>query len=134
MTQIPYTFNIFLGLIFWKMHKFKELKVWQRSIELVTAVYDASKDFPDFEKFRLLSQVCGAAVSIPSNIAEGAGRGSNKQFDQFLGYSLGSSFELETQCVVAKNLGYISSDKYEELSNELYQIQGMLIKLKQSLK
>lgn len=62
------------------MHNFKELKVWQKSMVLVTKVYSYSTEFPDFEKFRLLQQVCGSAVSISSNIAEGAGRGSNKDF------------------------------------------------------
>ena len=79
------------------MNNFKELRVWQLSIDLVTKVYSYSKDFPDFEKFRLLQQVCGLAVSIPSNISEGAGRNSKKEFNLFLGYALGSSFELETQ-------------------------------------
>ncbi len=115
------------------MHNFRELNVWKKSVELVTRVYQHSIDFPDFEKFRLLQQVCGASVSIPSNIAEGAGRGTNKDFSNFLNYSLGSSFELETQWIVAKNLGYINENQFSDIVNELNEIQAMIIKLKQKL-
>jgi len=115
------------------MDQFKKLSVWQKSMDLVTNVYECTKEFPDTEKFRLLTQICGAAVSIPSNIAEGAGRNSNKEFNLFLGYSLGSAFELDTQLTVAKNLGYINKSQYEQIEKELYYVQGMLIKLKKSL-
>lgn len=115
------------------MHNFRELNVWRKSVDLVTKVYQYTVDFPDYEKFRLLQQVCGASVSIPSNIAEGAGRGTNKDFSNFLNYSLGSSFELETQWIVAKNLGYIDEKQFSVIVTELNEIQAMIIKLKRKL-
>jgi four helix bundle protein len=116
------------------MHHFKDLKIWQKSMIVVTKIYKHSKDFPDFEKFRLLQQVCGSSVSIPSNIAEGAGRGSDKEFIQFLNYALGSSFELETQWKIALELKYISESQFTEVEKDLYEIQSMIISFKNKLK
>lgn len=116
------------------MNKFKELKVWKSSISLTTEIYRLSESLPSSEKYGLVSQMTRSAVSIPSNIAEGAGRNTQKQFYQFLSISLGSSFELETQLIIAKNLGYITEDDLSKLSTELYEIQSMLIGLQRSLK
>ena len=79
------------------MHNFKELRVWKEAIVLAKLVYESSAQFPQEEKYGLKSQVNRAAVSVPSNIAEGAGRGSNKEFAQFLKIALGSAFEVETK-------------------------------------
>ena len=83
------------------MHNFKELKVWQLAMSISKEVFIATRLFPSEEKFTLISQMMRSAISIPSNIAEGCGRKSNKEFYQYLNISLGSSFELETQLIIA---------------------------------
>ncbi|MBI4092783.1 MAG: four helix bundle protein [Candidatus Kerfeldbacteria bacterium] len=88
------------------MKNFKELRVWQKSIKLVTQVYEITKRFPDDEKYGLVIQMRRSAVSIPSNIAEGHMRTTNKDFKQFLSIARGSCAELETQVVIAAELGY----------------------------
>ncbi|HEY0667565.1 MAG TPA: four helix bundle protein, partial [Sphingobacteriaceae bacterium] len=89
------------------MHNFKELKVWQASMEVSKAIFVATRLFPSDERFTLISQMMRSAISIPSNIAEGCGRKSNKELYQYLNISLGSSFELETQLILAKEFNYI---------------------------
>ena len=81
------------------MHKIQDLRIWHKAIDLATEVYKATENFPTEEKYGLTSQIRRSAVSVPSNIAEGAGRNSNKQFCQFLGISNGSSYELQTQLI-----------------------------------
>ena len=93
----------------------KELDVWKKSMDLVESVYEISKTFPDSEKFGLTSQIRRAAVSIPSNIAEGAGRKSDKEFIQFLHIALGSLNEVDTQYLIAVRLKYIKNNKELEL-------------------
>jgi four helix bundle protein len=115
------------------MHRYKELKVWQKAIELTVEVYKITKNLPREEKFALANQLNRCAVSIPSNIAEGAGRNSNKDFNNFLGIALGSAFELETQLLIINHLGYLSDDDYVPIRIEIEHIQNMLIKLKDSL-
>ena len=90
------------------MKTHKDLLVWKKSIELVTEVYALTKSFPEEEKFGLTNQLRRAAVSIPSNIAEGAARNSKKEFVRFLSIALGSSAELQTQLLISKNLEYLS--------------------------
>jgi four helix bundle protein len=85
------------------------LAAWQEAMELVKEVYQATTDFPPSESFGLSSQIRRAAVSVPSNIAEGAGREGAKEFLQFLSISRGSISELETQIILAKNLGYLAN-------------------------
>jgi four helix bundle protein len=97
------------------MHKFKELKIWQRSIELVTEIYKVTATFPDKERFGLINQINRAAVSIPSNIAEGAGRNSTKEFMHFLSISHASSYETETQLIIAHNLNYLLKNELDVL-------------------
>lgn len=89
-----------------KTHKNPD--VWKKSIDLVTLVYEISKSFPKEETFGITSQMRRAAISIPSNIAEGASRQSNKEYIQFLYIALGSVMELETQLVITYNLGYLN--------------------------
>lgn len=95
-------------------------------MELAKAVYKASSSFPANEKFGLTSQINRSAVSVPSNIAEGAGRGSDKEFNQFLNIALGSAFELETQLLLAQAFGFINEDKLNELLTQLRKIQRMI--------
>ena len=116
------------------MHNFRELEVWKKAIHLTTLYYLYSKDFPKEELFGLTSQSRRSVISIASNIAEGAGRESDKQFLQFLSIALASSFEFETQIIIARNLEYLSEEHYELISNELKHIQNMLIKLIQNYK
>lgn len=116
------------------MNYFKELKVWQKSIDLVTETYLRSQKFPKEETYGLTSQIRKAAISIPSNIAEGCGRRSEKDFFNFLGIALGPAFELETQFTIARKLNFLSEAEFSELESEIQHIQNMLIKLQSTLK
>jgi len=107
------------------MHK--QLDVWQKAMVLVTNIYTLTKQFPSDEKFGLTNQICRASVSIPSNIAEGAARQTNKELIQFLYISLGSASEVETQLLIAQNLNYI--DSIDNVYNDLQSIKRMLIGL-----
>lgn len=111
------------------MHYFNKLEVWQRSRRLCKSIYEITKCFPNSERFGLTSQVQRAVVSISSNIAEGAGRNSNKEFVQFLSISNGSAYELETQIYIARDLAYITEEVEINTINELHVIQKMLNKL-----
>lgn len=106
-------------------HNVKELKIWQKAIDLTVDTYKATAHFPSEEKYGLTSQIRRSAVSIPSNIAEGAGRNTDKEFLHFLGISNGSSFELMTQLIVANRLELISDDQTNDLLNEIDEIQKM---------
>ena len=93
----------------------KHLDAWKRSMDLVQIVYTVTKEFPQEELYGLTNQLRRAVVSVPSNIAEGAARGSNKEFIQFLHIAMGSLSEAETQLVIAKRLGYLENlDSIEE--------------------
>lgn len=107
------------------MHKYKELKLWQKSIDLVTSIYLSTRSFPSVEKFGLVSQINRAAVSIPSNIAEGAGRNSDKEFVQFLSIAQASSYELETQLIISRNLNYLSAEESGQLTIQIEEVQKM---------
>ena len=115
-----------------KIRMHKDLDIWKVSIELVMDVYQLTKVFPDSEKFSLSLQMQRAAVSIPSNISEGAGRQHVKEFIQFLYISSGSLSELETQMEIAFQLKYVKS--IEELNNKIIRIRQMMTKLIKSLK
>lgn len=116
------------------MHDYKKLEVWQESVNLVTEIYIVTNCFPDKEKYGLVSQINRSAVSIPSNIAEGAGRLSEKEFILFLGYAIASSFELETQLIIAGNLNFISIEKKNVTVNNLNMIQRKIRGLIKSIK
>ena len=116
------------------MHNFKNLSVWQRSIDLTTEIYSITRCFPPDEKYGLTSQIRRAAVSVPSNIAEGAGRKSNKEFKHFLSISTGSIFELETQIIVAHRLNLIDELLMKKISLMISEIQKMLYGLEKSIK
>ena len=115
------------------MNYFKELKVWQKAMELVTNTYLKSQIFPKEEIYGLTSQIRRCAVSIPSNIAEGCGRNTDKDFNNYLGISLGSAFEFETQLIICKNLSFINQEVINFLESEIQHIQNMIIKLKNSI-
>lgn len=91
------------------------LVAWQKAMELVTEIYRVTRDFPKDELYGLVSQLRRAAVSVPSNLAEGYGRNSRKEFHQFVGVARGSLAEVETQIEIAKNLHYVSQESCSEL-------------------
>ena len=115
------------------MNRYKDLKVWQKAIELSIDIYQITEKFPKDERFGLVSQMNRSSVSIPSNIAEGAGRNGQKDFNNFLGIALGSCFELDTQLVISNKLNYLSDQEFEESELKLEHIQNMIVKLKKSL-
>ena len=116
------------------MKNFKKLKIWQKGIELFVDIYKTSKLFPQEELYGLTGQMRRSAVSIPSNIAEGSGRGSDKDFNRFLDIALGSSYELETQLTIAKKLNFISDKDFSEIINSLDEEQRMIAGLQKNLK
>lgn len=105
---------------------YKELIVWQKSIQLVKEVYILTKDFPNSEIYGLTSQMRRAAVSIPSNIAEGYGRKSSKSYAQFYSIAFGSALELETQLIIAKELKLSLNSKFESSEKLLEEVCKML--------
>lgn len=107
-------------------HSYKELIVWQRSIELVTAAYQLTSKFPPEEKFGLTSQMRRAAISIPSNIAEGRSRGTRNDYVQFLRIAYSSGAELETQIIICKNLLHLDNDSYTQMDSLLEEVMKML--------
>ena len=116
------------------MQSYKELDVWRKAVDLVILVYSVSKNFPSEEKFGLTSQIQRAAVSVPSNIAEGWGRSSTIDYIRFLRMSKGSLLELETQMIIAERLDYLESVQAEELCFKIEEIGRMLNGLIMSLK
>lgn len=113
---------------------FREYKVWQDAVEYASLVYNVTDKMPWFEKKGLCDQLQRAAVSISSNIAEGAARSSSTEFIHFLNYALGSAFEVETQLLVSKNIGYLTDDIYSQLSNKISSIERQLNGLISSLR
>lgn len=116
------------------MKDFKKLKTWQKGIKLVVDIYKTSRNFPKEELYGLTSQMRRSAISIPSNIAEGAGRNSDKDFSRFLDISLGSSFELETQVIIAKELDFLTDVEFQDLTGKIQEEQKMITGLQRSLK
>ncbi len=116
------------------MSHFRKILVWQKSISLVTKIYKATSTFPKEEMFGLTSQIRRSSVSIPSNIAEGSGRESTKDFLRFLYISLGSIFEMQTQLEIAKNIIYIKEEEFNLLYEDSREIERMLASLIRKLK
>ena len=115
------------------MHNYSNLQIWQQAMELVVEVYKLTKTFPAEEKYGLVSQMNRDAVSVPSNIAEGAGRGSNKDFSHFISISIGSMCELHTQLVLSERLGFIDHLQYKKIQEHLDDIQRMAVSFKNKL-
>jgi len=115
------------------MHKLENILVWEKSLFLAERVYQLTANFPDTEKFGLTSQIRRAAVSISSNIAEGAGRNSNKEFKHFLGIANGSSYEVLTQIILSNKLKYINDGEKEELMELINEVQKMIFGFKKQL-
>ncbi|WP_373493438.1 four helix bundle protein [Aquiflexum sp.] len=111
-------------------HNFKNLKVWQKSVDLAVKVYQLTGNFSSEEKFGMTSQMRRSSVSIPSNIAEGSARNSSKAFTNCLDISLGESFELETQTIIANRVGLLDQDQFDSLNQDIDEIQKMIIGFK----
>jgi len=109
-----------------KIKDYRDLIVWQKSIELVVIVYKLTEDFPKTELYGLASQMRRAAISVPSNIAEGQRRGSRKDFRHFLLTAFASGAELETQIEITKRLAFGQGFNYVELDNLLAEVMRML--------
>lgn len=115
------------------IHSYKELIVWQRAMELVAETYSVTEVFPKEEMYGLVSQMRRAAVSIPSNIAEGRHRGTKKEFIQFLRIALGSMGELETQMEIAKMLPKTKRLNFEKMNDLILEVERMLRSMIQKL-
>jgi four helix bundle protein len=115
------------------MHNFKELKIWQKSRNLTKEIYLVTKKFPEDERFGLTTQMRRCAISIPSNIAEGSGRGSNREFRRFLNISISSAFELETQLILAFDLAFIKEKDYDRISMDIEEVQKMIYGFRKSI-
>jgi four helix bundle protein len=114
-------------------HNYRELKVWQEALELCKTVYSVVADFPNEEKYGLSSQIKRCVISIPSNIAEGAGRNTNKMFHHFLSIAYGSTCELSTQLELAKHFQMIGENEHSIMEDKITTIQKMIYKLSESL-
>mgnify|MGYP005842249397 FL=1 len=118
------------------VRSFRDLIAWQKAMSLVTEIYRLTRNFPAEEMFGLVSQMRQAAVSIPSNIAEGHARASSGEFRQFLGHARGSLAELETQVQIARNLNYLTETQTNALSESATEVgkvlNGLLAALKNS--
>lgn len=115
------------------MHRFEELKIWQKAMDITEEVYLLSSLFPKEEKYGITSQVRKSAVSVPSNIAEGAGRNTNGEFKNFLGIASGSSNELYTQLVLSHRLKLVQKKQVESVLIQIKEVQKMNYALMKSI-
>jgi four helix bundle protein len=116
------------------MHQFKNLEIWKRSRYFCSKIYAVTSNFPDNEKFGITNQLRRASVSIPSNIAEGSSRASNKEFSRFLEVAIGSAYEIETQLLISNDLEFLEFDTLKILLYELEEIVKMISKFRSTLK
>lgn len=107
------------------MNNLNDLKIWNKAVDLSVEIYNLTNEFPEIEKFGLINQMRRASVSIASNIAEGAGRNSKKEFKHFLAISHGSSYELLTQLQISFKLKFCKEDVFIELKTKIIEIQKM---------
>ncbi|MDN3551824.1 four helix bundle protein [Mucilaginibacter aquaedulcis] len=107
-------------------HNFKNLKVWQKAMDLTDLIFDFSKDLPVNERYNLIDQINRSSCSIPSNIAEGSGKNTNKHFAEFLSISISSSFELETQLLICERRNYGSINKLRDCMEAVAEVQKMV--------
>ena len=116
------------------MHRFKDLEIWEKSRLFCSEIYSITSKFPQSEKFGLTNQLRRASVSIPSNIAEGSSRQSNKDFSRFSQIALGSAYEIETQLLIAFDLKFIKKEELDLLLMSINSIIKMTSKFKSTLK
>ncbi|MCF6279805.1 MAG: four helix bundle protein [Flavobacteriaceae bacterium] len=112
---------------------FKKLNIWIEEIKLVTESYKLTLTFPKYERYGLISQMNRCALSIPSNIAEGSSKSTDKHFLKYIEDSLGSAFEWKTQLVVARNINYISEESFKLLEDKIIQLQKMISRFQDRL-
>ncbi|MEO9532585.1 MAG: four helix bundle protein [Crocinitomicaceae bacterium] len=115
------------------MHNFRELNIWKKAMDLANQILKCSKDFPNEYKFSLTSQISRSAISIPSNIAEGSSRRTNKDFARFLDIAQGSAYELETQLLLSESIDLMEQDKMQLLLKDLNDLQKMIYGSKKTL-
>jgi len=115
------------------MHNFRELKVWQQGMKFTVAIYRESRQWPQDERFGLISQIRRAASSIPLNIAEGAGNSSDKEFCRYLEMALRSAYEVMTAIDIARGLEFLADKAADDLQKECDEIAAMLVGLMKSL-
>lgn len=108
------------------MKSYKDLIVWQKSMSLVNEIYFTTKNFPEEEKFSLVSQMRRSAISIPSNIAEGYGRGTKTEYARFVKIARGSMYELDTQMEIAKSQKFLTQENYKNINMRLDEIGKMI--------
>ncbi len=109
---------------------YKDLMIWQRSIILVREIYELVNEFPADERYGIVQQIKRAAISVPSNIAEGAARNNSKEFRQFLGIALGSLAEIDTQLIIARDLSFIKDiTRHEKIEKEIGEVRAMTLAL-----
>lgn len=116
------------------MRNFRKFEVWQRAIQLSKDIHSLTEGFPDSEKFALSNQIQRASVSVASNIAEGASRNSENEFARFLEIAIGSAFEVETQLIVAHEIGYLSKEMVDQEVENLHILQRQLNQFIQRIK
>lgn len=116
------------------LKSYKELIVWQKSIQLVKEVFILTNLFPRSELYGIVSQIRRAAISIPSNIAEGYGRKSTREYSQFYSIAYGSALELETQIIIAEDLNFTKKEDFEKVNKLLEEVLKMLNKMTTNLK
>ncbi len=116
------------------MKDFRQLKVWEKSHQLALSVYKSTKEFPKEELYGLTSQIRRASMSIPTNIAEGCGRNTDKEFARFLQIAMGSASETEYQLIPAHDLDFLPKDAYEKLHDEVEEVKRMLASLLKTLR
>ena len=116
------------------MKTFRDLFIWQKGMILVTNTYQITQTFPKEELFGLTSQIRRSAISLPSNIAEGYGRESNKEFSRFINIAISSLFELQTQIEIAKNINYLNEKEFKNLYEETRELEAMIISFSKKLK
>ncbi len=116
------------------MHNFEKLKIWQKAIEIAVRVYEATATLPAEERYNLTNQIKRCAISIPSNIAEGAGRNHDKEFIQFLAIANGSTYELMTQLILAQKLDLFEQTTVQPLIDQLIEVSNMNYAFQKTLK
>ncbi|MEN2400469.1 four helix bundle protein [Flavobacterium sp. MC2016-06] len=116
------------------MSHYIKILIWQKSISLVTKIHKSTNSFPKEETFGLTSQIRRSSLSIPSNIAEGSERDSNKDFVRFLYISLGSLFEMQTQLEIAKDIAYLNENEFNNLYEDSREVESMLVSFIKNLK
>ena len=114
-------------------HNYKKLLVWQKAMELVIVTYKLSEKFPKDEIYQLITQIKRASISIPSNISEGSGRKTEKEFSYFLFIAHGSACELDTQLNISLRLGYISNEEYETVSKRIEEVKIMILSFERKI-